>query len=285
MGDWLARLTTRLLRGETVLFLVILLALPAGAMVSAQGALHRAGLILRFDDGSVITRCVTFSEPSIAGMELLTRAGLAIRADLNSSIGAGVCKIGNQGCDQGKSCFCQCEGNTCAYWQYFHLDAEHGSWKYSNLGASLYSIADGAVEGWAWGNNVAPPVMTLDQVCGGAPSAPAPTNVQITRAPTSAPTATPQPATPTPAATIVPATASTIPATAPTAVPATSVPSAAVPLVSPTTAPAGPTAVLTASASPQNAGASSPVAAYALFGVLVLGLGAWLLIQSRQKAR
>jgi len=41
----------------------------------------------------------------------------------------------------------------------------------------------------------------------------------------------------------------------------------------------------TVSAPPQNVGTPSPVASYALFGVLVLGLGAWLLIQSRRKAR
>ena len=282
MGDWMKCLTTRLGRGETVLFLALLLALPAGAMVSAQGAPHRAGLVIRFGDGSVITRCVTFSEQSITGMELLTRAGLAIRADVNSSIGAGICKIGNQGCDQGKSCFCQCEGSTCAYWQYFHL--QNGVWNYSNLGASLYSIADGAVEGWAWGNNVAPPVMTLDQVCASAPSAPAPTHTQVTRAPSSAPTAIPQLATPTIATTVLPATATAIPTTAPMALPATSVPSATVPSASPTAMPANPTAEPTVSASPHSTGVSSPAVSYALFGVIVLGLGAWLLIQSRRKA-
>ena len=145
MGDWKARLTTRL--GETIFFLIGALALTASA--GAQGGAHRAGVVIRFGDGSTVTRCVSFNEPTLSGVELLTRAGLSIRVDTTSSIGAGVCKIERQGCDLGKSCFCQCEGSTCAYWQYFHLQS--GAWKYSNLGAALYPVTDGSVEGWAWG--------------------------------------------------------------------------------------------------------------------------------------
>ena len=285
MGDWIGCLTTRLGRGETILFLMMLLAFPAGERASAQGAPHRAGLVIRFGDGSVITRCVPFSEPSITGVELLARAGLSIRVDTSSSIGAGVCKVNSQGCDAGRSCFCQCEGSTCAYWQYFHLQS--GAWKYSNLGAAVYQVSDSAVEGWAWGNNVAPPVMTLDQVCASASSALAPTNVQVTRAPTGVLTPTPPApaATPTLAVTVVPVTVSVIPAFTLTNVPATDLAPATVPAASPTAAPADLTLSPTVPASPQDAGPSSPVASYALFGVLVLGLGAWLLIQSRRKAR
>jgi len=281
MGDSVKCLTTRLGRGETILFLALLLALPVSAAVSAQGAPHRAGLVIRFGDGSVITRCVSFSEPSITGMELLTRAGLSIRVDTTSSIGAGVCKINSQGCDAGRSCFCQCEGSTCAYWQYFH--AQNGAWKYSILGAALYPVSDGAVEGWAWGNNVAPPLMTLDQIC--ASTVLAPTSApQATRAP-STPTSTSRPVTLTTTATIAPVTTSAVPTLVPTDVPATAIPLSTLPLASPTVTTASPTSAPTVPASPQSAGGASPITSYAIFGVIVLGLGAWLLIQSRQKAR
>ena len=283
MGNCMKCLTTRLWRGETVLFLVLLMALPARAVVSAQGVPHRAGLVIRFGDASVITRCVSFSEPSLTGVELLARAGLSIRVDTSSSIGAGVCKINNQGCDAGKSCFCQCEGSTCAYWQYFHT--QNGAWKYSNLGAALYQVSEGAVEGWSWGNNIAPPLMALDQICASA-SALAPTSTpQATRAPANTPTFTAQLVTLTAAATVVPVTASAIPTTAPTDVRATAFPLSTPPLASPTVATASPTLATTVSASTQNTDAPSPVTSYAIFGVIVLGLGAWLLIQSRRKAR
>ena len=287
MGDVKMRLTTRLERGGTFLFLaLVLLASGVPISVNAQAVQHRAGLVLRFGDGSVVTRCVSFSEPSLTGAELLMRAGLSVVLDLNSSIGAGVCKIGNQGCDRAKSCFCQCEGSTCAYWQYFHLQS--GAWKYSNLGAGVYQVSDGAVEGWAWGNNVAPPVMSLDQICAAAP-VPVNASVSPTRA-ASAPTATPRPATPTASSTAAPVTIPAVSATAAATVPATVMPSATVP---PTDLPApqltltpAPTLspVPTVVASPQNAGTTSPLASYAVFGVIVLGLGAWLVMQ-RRKAR
>jgi hypothetical protein len=281
MGDWMVRLTARLGRGGTILFLALASTLPAN--VVAQGAPHRAGLVVRFGDGSVITRCVTFSEPSITGIELLTRAGLSIRVDTGSSIGAGVCKIERQGCDQGASCFCQCEGSTCAYWQYFHL--QNGAWKYSNLGAAVYQAGDGAVDGWAWGNNVAPPTMSLDQICVAneakvtTASASASVSPSTTRTPENAQTATPKLVTVTSRAAESTFTAS------PTGSLVTAVPSATVPPpVVPTLPLTSPTAAPTAAAAPQNVGTSSPVTSYVIFGIIVLGLGTWLAAQARRRA-
>ena len=287
MGDVKMRLTTRLERGGTFLFLaLVMLASGPPTSVNAQAATHRAALVVRFGDGSVVTRCVSFGEPSLTGAELLMRAGLSVVLDLNSSIGAGVCKIGNQGCDRGKSCFCQCEGSTCAYWQYFHLQS--GAWKYSNLGAGVYQVYDGAVEGWAWGNNVAPTVMSLGQICAAAP---APVNVSPTPTRTpSAPTATPRPAMPTVLPTAAPATIPVALVTAAATVPATAMPLATVPPTDlPTPQPTFPPALTqppapTVVASPQNARTTSPLASYVIFGVIVLGLGAWLVMQ-RRKAR
>ncbi len=282
MGDWMGRLTTRLGRGGTILFLALASAFPAN--VVAQSAPHRAGLVVRFGDGSVITRCVTFSEPGITGMELLIRAGLSIRVDTSSSIGAGVCKIERQGCDQGASCFCQCEGSTCAYWQYFHL--QNGAWKYSSLGAAVYQVGDGAVDGWAWGNNVAPPSMSLDQICAAgetkvaSTSAPASASPLTTRTPENTPTATPRPVTATSRA------AEGAPSASPATSAATIVPSATIPpAILPTLPPTSPTVAPTAPTAPQNVGTSSPAASYVIFGIIVLGLGAWLVIQARRKAR
>jgi hypothetical protein len=282
------RLTTRLERGETILFLaLIMLALPSGVSANAQGALHRAGLVVRFGNGSVTTHCVTFSEPSLTGVELLARSGLSIVVDLNSSIGAGVCKIGPEGCDRGKSCFCQCEGSLCAYWQYFHW--QNGAWKYSNVGAGSYQVADGAVEGWAWGNNVAPPLIGLDQICttGGASM----TATSAPARPSPPSTVTPRPVTPTAVAAIAPIIAPSVSATASTTALAMTVPSATLPLAQMTTP--QPTLAPVPSQTPapgvtmpaQNVGISPSVTSYAIFGIIVLGLGMWLVIQSRQKAQ
>jgi len=289
MGDVKMRLTTRLERGGAFLFLaLVLLVSSVPASVNAQATTHRAGLVVRFGDGSVVTRCVSFGEPSLTGAELLMRAGLSVVFDLNSSIGAGVCKIGNQGCDRGKSCFCQCEGSMCAYWQYFHLQS--GAWKYSNLGAGVYQISDGAVEGWAWGNNVMPPVMSLDQIC----TAPVAVSASPLPTRTSSPTITPRPAAPTVSPTAPLTTPLPASATAVAAVPATAMPSAIPSATVPPTSPPAPQPTLplafaqspaaTVGVSEQNVPTTSPVAAYVVFGAIVLGLGTWLVMQ-RRKAR
>ncbi len=92
------------------LLLLLALALPAQAQEETP---HRAGLVVRHGDGRVVTRCVTFSEESISGVELLRRSGLAATFAAYGGLGYGVCVIDGQGCDSG-DCFCQCRGATCA---------------------------------------------------------------------------------------------------------------------------------------------------------------------------
>ena len=68
--------------------LLAALCILAGAFAArAQGGEHRAGLVIRYADGSVQTQCVSFSESSITGEDLLQRAGLAVT--LNFNIGQG----------------------------------------------------------------------------------------------------------------------------------------------------------------------------------------------------
>ena len=134
MGDWTMRLTTRLERGGAFLFLALaLLMCSAPISVNAQAATHRAGLVVRFGDGSVVTRCVSFSEPSLTGAELLTRSGLSVVLDLSSSLGAGVCKIGNQGCDRGKSAFANARAARALTGNTFTCRAVRGSIRTSAL--------------------------------------------------------------------------------------------------------------------------------------------------------
>ncbi len=282
MSYLLSRLTLRPARGGTLLFVAcLILALCSAAPALAQGTPpHRAGLVIRYGDGSVQTRCVSFSEPSLTGADLLMRSGLPVVLDVRSSVGAGVCKIGAQGCNQGQSCFCQCEGSNCAYWQYFHL--QNGAWKYSNVGAALYQVSDGMVEGWAWGNNVAPPVMSLDQVCTAGVAAPATAAI-----PAAKPTLPPPSSTPA-------VTQTSLAVTLPTAVQATATTAPATPVVpteqpsaAPTIAAAAPVTVPTTTATvltPAPAGGQS-VLSYVIFGVIILAAGVWLALRSRHGAR
>ncbi len=296
MSDSTTSLTLRLARGGTIFFMLLLvLGLTSAPGAQAQGTPpHRAGLVIRIGDGTVQTRCVSFSEPSISGADLLTRSGLPIVLDVSSSIGAGVCKIGPLGCNRGQSCFCQCEGSTCAYWQYFHM--QNGSWKYSNVGAAVYQVTDGAVDGWAWGNNVAPAVMSLDQVCSGAALSPtqAATNPPVATSSAVTPAGRPLLSTPLPspapassaANTTSPAPVAAL-ATATTTAPFTAIPATGtVPLApSPAIGVQEATTVSSAQTPLSSPPGTAPIASYAVFAVIVVRLGAWLAVQARRGGR
>jgi len=149
--------------------LVIVTALGM-ASATAQAPGNRAGLVVRYGDGSHDARCVTFSEASITGEELLRRSGLNAVIDTSSGQGGVVCSINGSGCAfPQESCFCQCFGAQCEYWAYYHWS--NGQWEYSSVGASLYDVANGALEGWSWGpgnfsTGTEPPLVSFDQVCG-----------------------------------------------------------------------------------------------------------------------
>jgi hypothetical protein len=164
--------------------------------------MNRAGVVVRYSNGEVVTRCVHFVEQQIGGDELLERSGLAPTI---STYGE-VCAISGDGCPV-DDCFCKCPFPECEYWGYFHLSGT--AWRYSEVGPSGWSVQDGEVDGWSWGSGdftqgLPPPVITFEQICPPADVTPMPTSTPM-------PTHqgyTPPPATftpiPTPAATPAP---------------------------------------------------------------------------------
>ena len=111
-------------------------------------SLNQVALVVQHGDGTTFTQCVEFGEEQITGFDVLQRAGLDL-VFASGGGGAEICKIGPDGCDNPGDCWCQCKGKDCLYWSYWHfLD---GTWRYSPLGASLYKVGHGAVEGWVWG--------------------------------------------------------------------------------------------------------------------------------------
>ena len=134
------------------LLCVLLFAGGVGIAGAESDAEKRAGLVIHFGDGSTQTRCVSFTEQSITGEQVLQRSGLSVTLNYNLGFGGAVCSINNQGCvfpAPDCECFCQCRGASCEYWAYFHLTP--AGWEYSSVGASSYLVTDGAVEGWSWG--------------------------------------------------------------------------------------------------------------------------------------
>ncbi len=155
---------------------------------SAQANPTQVGLVIQFKDGLILKKCVDIEGEQATGYDVLINAGLAIVADFDPNMGAGVCKIENDGCSAAEACFCDFPN----YWSYWHLgvnDQGLPSWKYSNLGASSYTVRAGDVEGWHYYNMMAPPdeMPSFEQICA-APTATlaaaAPTATQTSQQPT-----------------------------------------------------------------------------------------------------
>lgn len=165
----------------------------ASQQESQQGQ-NQAGLLVLHGDGSVQSRCVSFSESQISGEELLRRSGLAMVTE-TTSMGATICSLDGEGCAYpSQSCFCQCQGSPCIYWSYW-LRQDANAWEYSNMGATGSVILPGMVAGWRWGEadpaaSSSMPGLTVADICV-APTA-TPTQVPTeTHTPTEFPTATP----------------------------------------------------------------------------------------------
>jgi hypothetical protein len=143
-------------------------ALPVAAQMPAQTP-ARAGVIVVQGDGTSDARCVGFTEAEISGYELLARAGFELYTDA-SSMGTTICRINGEGCGEGESCFCQCEGGPCRYWTYWRATPD--GWHYAELGAGNTRVTAGVLEAWVWGAGERggdaarrPPELTFDAVC------------------------------------------------------------------------------------------------------------------------
>ena len=194
-------------------WLLLLLILPMPALLAARPPVqsedqNRAALVIRAGDEQVDTFCVPFSEPEISGYELLQRAGREVVIS-DAGLGITVCRVDNVGCPAG-DCFCQCKGDPCVYWSYWHQ--QQGEWQYAVVGASTYMVQPGAVEGWSWGPGsvteaIAPPPLSFDDVCAADETIANPTAAAVVEAVPSP--AEPVPSLAEPTATVPPATTST----------------------------------------------------------------------------
>jgi hypothetical protein len=172
----------------TIIYLPLLALVGASLPTVRAQTSSQAGLVVRFGDGSVVTRCIEFSESEISGHDLLMRSGLNIVDAFDPSQGAAICSIEGKGCPASSCLTCDVPN----YWSYWHL--ADGSWVYSQAGASNRKVHSGDVDGWQWGSGDSPPVVPFDQICTPPPTAtPQPTDTPIPPTATPLPTDTPQP--------------------------------------------------------------------------------------------
>jgi len=146
--------------------LILLLSVPT--RLQAQDP-NRVALVIRADDSTIITRCVTFTEDEITGYQVLERSGLDFVAHYDN-VGAAICAIAGTGCPE-NDCFCDSPPN---YWSYWHW--VDGAWSYANTGATGTSVGDGAIDGWNWGPGDPPPDFPFDAICAPPPTETPPTN-------------------------------------------------------------------------------------------------------------
>lgn len=121
-------------------------------------AYQRAGLVIQNGDNSLFTACISFTEESISGIELLNRAGLEIESITDPALGTAVCGIGTEGCPS-TDCFCGMPD----YWSYWQA-GDH-DWAYAVVGVEQSVVKDGAIEAWSWGEGTPPALLTFAQIC------------------------------------------------------------------------------------------------------------------------
>jgi len=175
-------MTTRTLRAAVLGALVGSLAV-AGMVGSAFSApapeaqtMNRAAIVVDTGSGPV-SRCVSFAEDSINGIEALNRAGLAPVVRGFSGEGGAVCGLNGVGCPADSTCLtCQAPN----YWAYYRADNGAGGFAYSSVGAGAIAVTDGDVEGWRWGTGAAPSYRSFSSIC---PLQPPPTTTTTTNPP------------------------------------------------------------------------------------------------------
>ena len=94
-----------IVRIAVVIGIIIAVVLLYPTPVNAQED-NKAALVIRHSDEDVQTACVTFAEPQIDGLELLSRANLDMVIDVQGG-GALICKLQDTGCPA-NDCWCQC---------------------------------------------------------------------------------------------------------------------------------------------------------------------------------
>jgi hypothetical protein len=152
----------------TILLLHVALGLAVDQTVAGDDRENQAALVIDFGNGEIESICINFSEDEISGYEALVRSQIPVEFDFQSA-GQAVCRVGQTGCPI-DDCFCNCRGGSeCTYWTYWHFS--EGQWEYSTIGAGMYRVRDGDVEGWVWGQSsitaaTEPRLVDFGDICG-----------------------------------------------------------------------------------------------------------------------
>lgn len=154
IGGGLAVGATLSIAARRYLKILLLVLISSILLLPSVTLAARAGIVVRHASGDTKRSCVSFSETSITGLELLKRASMIPVLDNGFVVeidGERAKSYGDAGVKDD-------------YWSYWYLNS--GEWQYSPLGASWKQIHDGEINGWQRGGSsllFAP--ISFDQIC------------------------------------------------------------------------------------------------------------------------
>ena len=137
-----------------ILLVSSLIGLPLPTRAAPAGP-NQAFLAVQFNPHDRLVRSISFSG-SITGLDALLQSGLKVETK-EYSWGKAVCSIEGVGCPA-TDCFCG--GST--FWNYEYWDGNQ--WQSHSTGASDYTVQNGDVEGWRWGEWTGTPILPWPQL-------------------------------------------------------------------------------------------------------------------------
>jgi hypothetical protein len=133
---------------------VVVLLFAATLILPSAARAARAGVVVRHSSGETKQSCVSFSEPTISGFELLKRANMnpVLKEGFITTIDSEQAKSSSE------------PGASDDYWSYWHLAGSQ--WQYARLGATYNQVHDGEVDGWQkGGSNLLLASNSFGQIC------------------------------------------------------------------------------------------------------------------------
>jgi hypothetical protein len=157
--------------------LIAVCAALAGATLlhhPVQAAAHRAALVIEHGSGRIISRCVSFAEDHLSGVQLIQRSGLEYQVKSFGSLGNAVCQLDREPASVPAGCF-----GSAATWQYFQRSG--GGWKQASSGPDTTTVGDGGMDGWLYAAGQAnlSAQVSFAQVCRPAVAAASPKNSPV----------------------------------------------------------------------------------------------------------
>lgn len=117
--------------------------------LAAPEKTRHATVIVQFDDIEIAAREITFEKKMTNGIDALKLTGFAV-VTTETQFGTAVCAVGGIG-QPADDCFGDLQGR---FWSYNYWDGTQ--WVAYPVGAGSSQVADNGIEGWRWGEYLAP---------------------------------------------------------------------------------------------------------------------------------